>query len=74
MRQMIHPNARPIHHPNATPNPHNPCEPGVAFGPEIVTNGQDQLPNAAPLQPRLVLGLVETIALNFKSVTTRSVN
>jgi REP element-mobilizing transposase RayT len=56
--------------PNATPNPPDHCEPGVAFGQEIVINGQEQLPNAAPLRPRLVSGSVGAIALNFKSVTT----
>jgi putative transposase len=72
--------------PNATPNPDrlsepgvalgdeslHLSEPGVAFGREMVAKIEHQLPNAAPLRPRLVSG--GAIVLNFKSVTTRSGN
>ncbi len=55
--------------------PHN-SEPelGVAFGQKTVGNCQEPLPNAAPLPPRLVSGSVGAMILNFKSVTTRSIN
>lgn len=61
-------------YPNATPHPRDNPEPGVAFGQEMVQNHQDQLPNAAPLRPHLISGSVGAMILNFKSVTTRSIN
>jgi len=59
---------------NTTPNPTNHCELGVALGQGTVNSNSNQLPNAAPLRPRLVSGSVGAIVLNFKSVTTRSIN
>ncbi len=59
---------------NATPNPDRLSEPGVAFGEKPLHSVQNDLPNAAPLPPRLVSGSVGAIVLNFKSVTTRSCN
>jgi REP element-mobilizing transposase RayT len=58
---------------NATPN-RNPSKPGVAFGRGMVDTPNNQLPNAAPLQPRLGSGSVGAMVLNFKSVTTRTRN
>jgi putative transposase len=51
-----------------------PAKPGVAFGRESLESSPDGLPNAAPLPPRLGVGTVGAIVLNFKSVTTRSCN
>ena len=58
--------------PNATP--HSDAKPGVAFGQKGSINAKDGLPNAAPLLPRLVSGSVGAIVLNFKSITTRTLN
>ncbi|MBW4521017.1 MAG: hypothetical protein KME16_15100 [Scytolyngbya sp. HA4215-MV1] len=51
-----------------------PSEPGVAFGRGMVDKTKNHLPNATPLQPRLVAGSVGAIVLNFKSVTSRARN
>jgi putative transposase len=48
----------------------NESEPGVAFGREMVVDGMNGLPNAAPLRA----GSVGAIVLNFKSVTARRIN
>ena len=60
--------------PNATPHSDALSKPGVAFGQMGSVNAKDGLPNAAPLPPRLVSGSVGAIVLNFKSITTRTLN
>lgn len=68
--------------PNATPNSagnqsnflYARSHEGVAFGRESLSSPSDGLPNAVPLPPRLGVGTVGAIVLNFKSVTTRSFN
>jgi REP element-mobilizing transposase RayT len=63
------------YNPNATPSCDRGCtEPGVAFGTKSLPSPESDLPNAAPLPPRLGAGTVGAIVLNFKSVTTRSFN
>jgi hypothetical protein len=62
---------------NATPNPRQPpqaSEPGVAFERGRSGDGNDGLPNAAPLQFGLQRGVLGAVMLNFKSVTTRRIN
>jgi len=56
--------------PNSDQPLMNESEPGVAFGREMVVNGINGLPNAAPLRA----GSVGAIVLNFKSVTARRIN
>ncbi|MGI0487253.1 transposase [Pantanalinema rosaneae CENA516] len=68
--------------PNATPNSagnqpksvYPRSHEGVAFGRKPLSLPTNGLPNAAPLPPRLGAGTVGAIVLNFKSVTTRSLN